>query len=167
VSSLDGPNANVEWHLIMRHTKGDNHTERVCYSFIEDEFFAADYASANVGVYTNESGLFWENVICSKCFWLTDDEMKMLAGSDNRELVNSSKKSTDIPLTQRYMGRLAMEGNTVRRHIGPHSEVIKTMKTEKDRIDAFRDIFGIDIPPRNMRFMMGRVPALNGCDECM
>ncbi|KAF5364589.1 hypothetical protein D9758_005580 [Tetrapyrgos nigripes] len=164
-SSPRGPNASVEWHLIIRHKKpsGDL-SERVCYSFLEDEFFQTDFDSANVSVYSEERGYFVNNLICSKCFWLSADEMEMLAESGpKRNGGNASKKITNasVPLTHRYMGRLGMEGNTVRRHVGPRSEIIRTMKTEMDRIEALRDIFGVDIPPQDICFMKDRVPALD------
>ncbi|KAK7455248.1 hypothetical protein VKT23_011120 [Stygiomarasmius scandens] len=128
------------------------------YSFIEDEFFPTDYTAANVGVYTRQTGLFWENVVCSKSFWLSDEEMAELM--DDKD---SKEKLADIPLTRRYMGRLGMEGNKVRRHIGPRSDVIKVMSTEVDRIDALRDIFGIDVPRQDLIFMEGRVLTFGGC----
>ncbi|KAF5364592.1 hypothetical protein D9758_005583 [Tetrapyrgos nigripes] len=164
-SSPRGPNASVEWHLIIRHKKpsGDL-SERVCYSFLEDEFFQTDFDSANVSVYSEERGYFVNNLICSKCFWLSADEMEMLAESGpKRNGGNASKKITNasVPLTHRYMGRLGMEGNTVRRHVGPRSEIIRIMKMEMDRIEALRDIFGVDIPPQDICFMKDRVPALD------
>ncbi|KAF5364590.1 hypothetical protein D9758_005581 [Tetrapyrgos nigripes] len=163
-TSPGGPNAAVEWYLIIRHKKpsGDS-SERVCYSFIEDEFFQADYDAANVSVYSSKHGFFADNLVCAKCIWLGDEEMETLAGSENSEEIGS-KTLTDvsISLTYRYMGRLTMDGKTVKRHIGPRSEVIKTMEKETDRIEVLRDIFGVDIPPEEIRFMKGRVPSLDG-----
>ncbi|THU81411.1 cysteine proteinase [Dendrothele bispora CBS 962.96] len=151
-------NAKVEWHLIVRHQKNSDGppTERTMYSFIEDEFYPTDYTTANIAVYTKQSGLFWENVVCSKSFWLSDVEMLELMGEDCEE------ECKNVPPSRRFMGRLGMEGNIVRRHIGSRSDVIRVMNTEAERADALRDIFGIDITQDDLAFMKGRAPAFEG-----
>ncbi|KAK7046424.1 arylamine n-acetyltransferase 1 [Favolaschia claudopus] len=158
-SSLESlPNSQVpekfEWRLESVHDVKDSGSEkpkstrRVMYSFIEDEFFDADFKAFNFSVVGLTSGLFWDNVVCTKFFWMTDEEVREVNGG-----------VTDImsltPLT-RYLGRLAMAGNVVRRHVGTKTTVLKVMKTEEDRAEALRKVFGIDIPEEDLRYIQGR-----------
>ncbi|KAF5371107.1 hypothetical protein D9758_004100 [Tetrapyrgos nigripes] len=157
----------VEWRLTVRQLKHSSYSERLLYSFIEDEFFPADYAAANIWVYRDLlRGPFYENVVCNKCFWLTADEVKMVL-----EDLDAAAQSSDLPLhtqnlvfsqSQRkpYLGRFAMEGNTVKKYVGAHSEVVKTFHTEVERAQVLFDVFGIRIAHRELPHILGRVPAL-------
>ncbi|KAJ7691019.1 hypothetical protein B0H17DRAFT_867712, partial [Mycena rosella] len=78
-SSLESsPNSQTpekfEWCLQSVHRNEDVKTTRVMYSFIEDEFFDADYKAFNYSVLGLAAGLFWENVVCTKFFWMSDEE---------------------------------------------------------------------------------------------
>ncbi|KAJ7635152.1 hypothetical protein FB45DRAFT_1002544 [Roridomyces roridus] len=142
--SESGIPAKVEWRLICCHSHKDASQppiSRVMYSFIEDEFFQADFDSFNYSVLGRRQGTFWENVICTKYFWLTEEEM---AGAEQ------------------YMGKLVMAGDSVRRNIGTTSTVLRTMKTERDRADALAEFFDIRISYENLVHIRGRGPELNG-----
>lgn len=123
------------------------------YSFIEDEFFRRDYEFANVGVYTGATGpdrLFPDNVVCSRCFWLTKEEMAKLGAVEAYD-----------SLSTRYMGRLGMEKNTLRRHVGSTSETVKTMRSELERAAVLEEFFGIEILEDDLKHIQGRPPALD------
>ncbi|KAJ6575975.1 arylamine N-acetyltransferase 2 [Mycena vulgaris] len=128
-------------------------TTRVMYSFIEDEFFEADYRAFNYSVLGLTRGLFWENVLCNKFFWMSDEEV--------REVDQTVDPSTLKPQT-RYLGRLAMAGDTVRRHIGTRTTVLRVMKTEVERADALREFFGIIIQREDLKHIRGRGAELKG-----
>ncbi|KAJ7624864.1 hypothetical protein FB45DRAFT_87961 [Roridomyces roridus] len=143
-----GDSAKLEWRLVSIHTKNDEPpTTRVLYSFIEDEFFAADYESFNYSVLGRRTGLFWENVVCQKLFWMSDEEV--------REVDSAVDLGELTPLT-RYMGRLAMMGGEVRRQVGSRSTVVRVLKTEEDRAAALREIFDIRIEKENLEHVRGR-----------
>ncbi|KAJ6503873.1 arylamine N-acetyltransferase 1 [Mycena sanguinolenta] len=152
-SSLESsPNSEApqkfEWRLESVHK--DNtplKSTRVMYSFIEDEFFDADFKAFNEGIVGLASGFFWENVVCAKYFWMDDNEVR---GVD--ETVDMAALT---PLN-RYMGRISMAGNEVRRHIGARTTVLRTMKTEEDRAEALKEFFDIDIPREGFRHIHGR-----------
>ena len=121
------------------------------YSFIEDEFFRMDYEFANVGVYTGATGpdrFFPDNIVCSKCFWLTKEEMAEMGRAEEYD-----------SLLTRYMGRLGMEKHLLRRHVGPTSETLRTMQTEEERADALKEFFGLEIPKSDLKYIQGRPPA--------
>ncbi|KAJ6571380.1 hypothetical protein B0H19DRAFT_910929, partial [Mycena capillaripes] len=68
-----------EWRLESLHDAKEPtqpKMSRVMYSFIEDEFFEADYKSFNYSVVGLTAGLFWENVVCTKFFWMSDEEVR-------------------------------------------------------------------------------------------
>jgi len=154
-SSLEtSPNSRVaeklEWRLECSHDSKERHrppTARVMYSFVEDEFFEADFQSFNYSVLGLTEGVFWENVVCTKYFWLSDKEMREIDGE--REATGKTPPTS-------YMGRLAMAGNTVRRQVGTRSTVLKVMKSEVERAEALKDIFGINIPTEDLKHIRGR-----------
>ncbi|KAJ7489632.1 hypothetical protein B0H11DRAFT_2011849 [Mycena galericulata] len=139
-----------EWRLQSIHDSKDPSgppTTRVLYSFIEDEFFDADYRAFNYSVLGLTAGLFWENVVCMIYFWMSDEEVRAVDDTVDIKALT--------PLT-RYMGRLAMVGNAVRRTVGTQTTVLCTMKTETDRADALKKFFGITIPYEELKHIRGR-----------
>jgi len=136
------------WHLEVSQIKGSIHQSmwRVVYTFPEEEFFSTDYESANFAVCRQRQpgGLFWENVVCSKHFWL-----------DSYEIGDSDSQADKSVLT-RYMGRIGMEGRVIRRHTGTKSEIIRTVATEIERADALRELFGIDLNAEDLEHIRGR-----------
>ncbi|KAJ7917177.1 hypothetical protein B0H13DRAFT_1995572 [Mycena leptocephala] len=117
-------------------------TSRVMYSFIEDEFFDADYKAFNYSVLGLTAGLFWENVVCTKFFWMSDDEVRE---------VDNAVDPTKLTPPNRYLGRLAMAGDAVRRHVGTRTTVLRVMKTEVERAEALKEFFGISIAHEDLK----------------
>lgn len=64
-------------------------------------------------------------------------------------------------LSTRYMGRLGMEKNTLRRHVGSTSETVKTMRSELERAAVLEEFFGIEILEDDLKHIQGRPPALD------
>ncbi|KAJ6625806.1 hypothetical protein B0H10DRAFT_2000752 [Mycena sp. CBHHK59/15] len=163
-SSLESsPNSQTpekfEWRLESVHEGQDPTqpgTSRVMYFFIEDEFFDADYRAFNYSVIGLTAGLFWENVVCTKFFWMSDEEMREVDGE---------KSAVDpvalTPLT-RYLGRLAMAGDAVRRHVGTETTVLRVLKSEVERAEALKEFFGISIPHEDLKYIRGRGAELKG-----
>ncbi|KAJ7716619.1 arylamine N-acetyltransferase 1 [Mycena metata] len=146
-----------EWRFESLHDNkvdpSQPRTSRVLYSFIEDEFFDADFKSFNYSVLGLTAGLFWENVICTKFSWMSDGEVREVdGGADPGKLT---------PLN-RYFCRLVMAGNEVRRHVGTRVEVMRVMKTEEERAEALKEFFGISIPYENLQHIRGRGAELKG-----
>ncbi|KAJ7751535.1 hypothetical protein DFH07DRAFT_1032430 [Mycena maculata] len=137
---------------------------RVLYSFIDDEFFDADYKAVNYSVLGLTAGRFWENVVRVKFFWISNEAV--------RSIDDTADPATLTPLT-RYMGWLAMAGNAVRSHIGTQMAVLREMKTEVERADALKEFFGIDIPHEDLKHTRSRaklkVRTSEKCDvdNCM
>ncbi|KAJ4475298.1 hypothetical protein C8J55DRAFT_457384 [Lentinula edodes] len=164
--------AGVEWRLIVTHASDSGPTStRIMYSFIEDEFFDMDYECSNIGIYTGawaeKESLFMHNIVCARCFWLSDEEMEA-------ELVKNSIFETfecdvysaggiprwDYSLRSRYLGRLGLYANELKRHVGTRTETLKVFHTEVERIDILREFFGIDIAQADLEHIRGRPPAL-------
>ncbi|KAJ7488132.1 hypothetical protein FB451DRAFT_1081742 [Mycena latifolia] len=160
-SSLESsPNSQMpekfEWRLQSVHDSkepGQPKTTRVMYSFIEDEFFDADYKAFNYSVLGLTAGLFWENVVCMKFFWMSDEEVRSVDGDIDT--------ATLTPLT-RYLGRVAMAGDAVRRHVGTQTTVLRVMKSEVERAEALKEFFGITIPHEDLKYIHGRGAELKG-----
>jgi len=129
---------------------------RVMHSFIEDEFFDANFKAFNYSVIRLTAGLFWENIICTKFFWMSDDEV--------REVDGAVDTATLTPMN-RYMGRLAMAGDKVRRHVGTRTAVLRVMKTEVEHAEALKEFFGINIPHEDLKYIRGQGAELKGSSE--
>ncbi|KAJ7362555.1 hypothetical protein DFH08DRAFT_841149 [Mycena albidolilacea] len=136
----------LEWCLeCVRDSKDPSRpqTSVVMYSFIEDEFFEVDFQSFNYSLLGLREGRFWENVICTKYFWLNDEEMQEVSADTTK-------------ITGRYLGKLTMAGNTVRRHVGTREQVLKVMETELERAEALGKYFAIVIHPEDLEHVRGR-----------
>ncbi|KAG5353188.1 hypothetical protein C0989_009565 [Termitomyces sp. Mn162] len=134
--------ARIEWRLNVRHVKDDGARAhwRVVYAFSEKEFFAADFESANFAVCYMPGGFFYDKVVASRHFWLDEEACTT---SDAR-----------------LVGRFGMEGAVIRRHVGNRTEVVRTVTTEAERVEALGEFFGIDIPLEAVGYIHGRASAL-------
>lgn len=90
------------------------------------------------------TGLFWDNVICVKCFLDKDSE------SDNIDLTDS-----DLPIY-----RMTIMGNQLKREDDGDARVVQTFAGELERIKAIREIFGIDISDDAAAHIRGRSAAI-------
>ncbi|KAJ7267820.1 hypothetical protein C8J57DRAFT_1228438 [Mycena rebaudengoi] len=157
----------LEWRLESVQIKKDPAqppSRRVMYTFLEDEFSEADFLAANDCVLGLREGFFWENVVCARFFWMSDDEVRRVDGGEEGEDGGSDHGGVEgkvggsappNPLT-RYLGRLAMVGDAVRRHIGAQTTVVMVMKNELERAEALKKFFGIRVPRENLRYIKGR-----------
>lgn len=138
-----------DWALLFQHP---GKPWSIVYAFTESEFYAEDYNAANFVVSKRPSSgsLFWENVVVSRHFWLTRDEAEKLGGG---------KEDMGSPAT-RYIGRIGLKGNTVRRHVGAESTLLVQMKTEKERGEVLRAICNLHISEEDLQHIQGRVAAL-------
>ncbi|KAJ7574885.1 hypothetical protein C8J56DRAFT_871887 [Mycena floridula] len=149
----------LEWRLESFHKdkaqlQSEIETSRVMYSFIEDEFFPNDFMSFNYSVVGLRTGLFWDNVVCAKYFWASDEEHRAIDDMNHRDIDQSSHQGL-TPLT-RHLGKFAMAGNTLKRHLDTHTEVLRVMNTEEERAAALEEYFGITIPRENLKYIAGR-----------
>jgi hypothetical protein len=141
---------------------------RIIYSFSEEEHFSADFDSASFALSMRPGhGIFWNNVLCAKHFVLSDEEIAMIREETRK---NEANKTAELKATAEggsdvYLGRLVMTGGEIRRHIGSHSEVIRTVSTELERIRALREMFLIDISDDNERYIRGRDAALKSGNQ--
>ena len=115
---------------------------RTVYAFSEEEFFPTDFESSNFAFFRMPGGLFWDNIIAMKYFFLNDEE------------------ATDRSIETRHVGRFVIEGAVIRRHIGSHIDIIRTVTTEAERVDALQEFFGIHIPWESLKHIHGRASAL-------
>jgi len=55
--------------------------------------------------------------------------------------------------------RIILSGNEVRKSFGAHSEVLRKLETELDRIRALREFFGIHLKDEDQVHIVGREAA--------
>ncbi|KAJ6579208.1 hypothetical protein DFH09DRAFT_1077498 [Mycena vulgaris] len=85
-------------------------------------------------------------VVCIKFFWMSDAEMREVDGDSP---YNDREEIT--PLTP-YMGRLAMAGYALRRHIGTQTTGLKIVNSEVERAEALKEFFGINIRQEDLKY---------------
>lgn len=121
---------------------------RVVYAFSEEEFFQTDFESANFAVYSKPGGFFLDKVVASKHFWLNQEEARTTHGT------------IDAPIQARHVGRFGMEGDLIRRHIGNHTDIVKTVTTEAERVEALQEFFSLHISTEAVECIRGRATVL-------
>ncbi|KAF9044212.1 arylamine N-acetyltransferase 2 [Panaeolus papilionaceus] len=147
-----GESPEFKWNLEVYHEKNDSPNDggwRILYTFSEEEFFFQDYRAASFVVSTmpDPRGIFWNNVICVKHFVL--DPVAQVIGLDTGKDVEAEKP----------MYRLFMVGKEVKRNMGGHTEVLRTMRNEQERIQILRDLFGVHVEDTDAAHIAGRQPA--------
>ncbi|KAL0961268.1 hypothetical protein HGRIS_006231 [Hohenbuehelia grisea] len=142
----------IIWRLEVLHDKPDPPSAvglwRIVHSFSEDERSQSELERANVSVYTAKQGWFWEKVICSRHFWLDSQ--------DNE----TDHPSEGLDQGTKYLGRLVIDGDTLKRHIGNRVEVVQTVTSERERARLLSDAFGIRIEEEALAYIAGRAAAL-------
>lgn len=58
------------------------------------------------------------------------------------------------------MARISITGDKAVKHIGEHREVIRTFKTELERVKALKELCGVDIDLDSVQHIIGRISAL-------
>jgi hypothetical protein len=127
------------WHKKRDTPEG---SWEVQYSFNETEIFPTDCAFASFGVSQRPAprSFLWTGVICLK-------------------LCTVDEGNLHLEKSKRPMYRLTLFGKQVWKTAGPNKEVLRTLETEQDRIQALRDYFGMDMKDEDIVHMNGRAAA--------
>ena len=96
------------------------------YCFTETEFLPQDYEMMSWFTSTNRKCFFTYTLVCTK---MVLDE-------------NENVKEGELP---DIVGDVSMINDGVRRNVGKERQVLRECKTEQDRIDALREIFGVEL----------------------
>jgi len=89
------------------------------YCFTETEFLPQDYEMMSWFTSTHRKSFFTYSVLCTKM--LMDD-----AG-------------------EKIVGDATLFGNGIRRTVGGQREVVRECKTEQERVEALKEVFGVDL----------------------
>lgn len=107
------------------HGTSEKNTWTPVYCFTETEFLPQDYEMMSWFTSTSPRSFFTYVVLC----------MKMLMDDDGEKII----------------GDVSMTGNRVRKTMGPmvggEKELLKELNTEQDRVDALKEIFGVELTP--------------------
>jgi hypothetical protein len=105
----------------------------------------------------NSRIIFWPNVICTKNFLLTEEDIQSIATDD---VESDVVWKGDLGLKGPWMGRLILFGNKVKRRVGNRTDIITSFTSEIERIVALRDLFGVKIDEEDIIHIKGRDAAL-------
>lgn len=99
------------------------------YAFTELEFLPQDYEMMSYFTSTNPACFFTYTLVCTKM--LLD------------------------PTATKVIGDVTMVNGTVRRNVGKEREVLKVCATEEERVDALREIFGVELTDEEREGLRG------------
>ncbi|KAF8623251.1 hypothetical protein AX17_007497 [Amanita inopinata Kibby_2008] len=163
----DGPHDPIngrDWVLEAQRIKDDTEDASTspwyrCYSFSEEEFYTLDITDGSFIVCYQPiaGGLFYNNIFAVK-YYLIDEKGKLVFDSDATDKAEWIKeKKKDIQRSD--LGRVTLLGTVLKYIAGQNSEV-RTLKTEAERVEVLRNIFGIAIKDEEIGYMKGRGAAL-------
>ena len=106
------------------------------YSFIDIEFFPADFEVMNLSTMTSPRSYFVRTVLAARM--LLDEEDRSVEGV------------------------LTLHKDVVKRRIGRDTETLEELKTEEERVQALAKYFGIALRPDEERAIKGLPTELTG-----
>ncbi|KAG2004911.1 hypothetical protein CC2G_003418 [Coprinopsis cinerea AmutBmut pab1-1] len=132
------------WNLEeTRSVDGTPQPWKRLYTFTEEEFSLNDYLDGSFVVSQQPgAGVFWNNLLCVRCF--VDEE------------------DIDLDISQANWYRLVLVGSEVKRHDKNGTRVVKTITSEKERLEILGEMFGVDIPSEAVAYIKGRAPEILG-----
>lgn len=143
-----------EWHFQVSHASRLHPTNepewRTLFTIMEDEFFQADVEESSYAVSNMSHFIFYHTVICTRRISVSleraedKDEAALWGGVHGEAWVEKWNLEGD-KVTHRVGGRLLEE---------------RTLKTERERLEVLRDVFGVGVTPEDEQWIQGRVPAL-------
>lgn len=95
--------------------------------------------------------MFWYNVVCVRDFWLDDDAIAS---------AGIGEKPASDSIRDRFIGRVVLQGGKFTRHTGSHTEVIRVVTTEADKIAALREFCGVNIDVDDIQYIRNRAAEL-------
>lgn len=121
------------WIYQTRHTPSSDW--RPAYCFSEIEFLPQDFGVMNF--YTSQSRTSWftQKVVCVRIILDANEE--------------------------KIEGQLILAGNQVKRRIRGESEVLQTLKTENDRVNALATWFGLHFQEEEVQGIQGLVSQIS------
>lgn len=151
---------NLVWYLQVWHSKDGDPSPvpwKILYSFTEDESSELDFESANYVISTQPAGMFFNSVVVVKHFLVTPEDEETSEEIPKAD-VGTDEASAEA-MSKQAMSRVVLFGNEVKRYIGGTAVVLQTLTTELERIQALREIFGIDISDNAVEYIRGRNAA--------
>ncbi|KAF8630321.1 hypothetical protein AX15_002994 [Amanita polypyramis BW_CC] len=125
------------------------------YMFSEEESYANDIHDASfvASCGSIDRGRFKQNIIILKYAFL----------DDNGDLVFDTDKIGTMKADglKHNLGRVILFGRELTYQRGPNSEVVRSLRTERERIGVLKELFGIVIREEEMRYIEGKPSALD------
>jgi arylamine N-acetyltransferase len=117
---------------------------RQMYAFSELEFFPVDAVDGSFVVEKSTEGFFAMNICAVKVF---------------SEEASASQESGGC-LSSPRLYRKVLFGNEVKKYSGDGQvEVLRTFNTERERLEALREVFGVRYGDNAAQYITGRAPA--------
>ncbi|KAK3350334.1 hypothetical protein B0T25DRAFT_550311 [Lasiosphaeria hispida] len=126
------PNQKV-WVLLSQEDCMEQTPWKELYAFVETECFPADFEIMNLATMTAPQSFFVQNVMCVRTIL---DELGL------------------------SVGVMILHGDYVKRRIISESEILETLETEAQRVEALKKYFDIELSPEEQRAIYGLASQL-------
>ena len=125
------------WVYSVRNFEGGEW--RACYCFVEAEFLQQDMGV--MAFFVNESPLSWFTTMTVAVRMLLDET------------------------GERIKGKIMLAGADVKENNGGRTSLAMSCRTERERVEALKTLFGLELNEEERKSIRGRVTALPAGDE--
>ena len=123
---------------------------KTLFTFTEDEFFLADIEQSSYCVSTMPHFIFNQSVICTRRLQIS---LKRPEDQEEAALWGGAHETA-------WVEKWNLQGDKVTLRAGAHLLEERTLKTERERLEVLRDIFGVAVVPEDEQWIKGSRAAL-------
>ncbi|TCD71695.1 N-terminal acetyltransferase [Steccherinum ochraceum] len=153
-----------DWHMQVSHTPGVDASKRewtTLYTFTDKlEFLQWDIDAGSLSVSLMPGAIFHRTIVCLARFPAELDE-KYTSGealdSEELRLVSGSGEGSQ---KLEWVGKWTLEARRATKRIGGTVLEMKTFRSERERLEVIRDVFGIGVNVEDARWIVGRESEL-------
>lgn len=146
------------WRLEVTHTDQQPSSWDSVLVFSETEHPMSSFVRSSDLQCTMLNGVrFWWEIIAIKYFLVSPTTLAEIPISPS----STSIDPMHLDPAKAVYGRYTLSGNVVRRAIGRGGEVLKTLTTERERIEVLREVFDVKLRDEDERFIEGRAARLD------
>ncbi|KAI0034536.1 cysteine proteinase [Vararia minispora EC-137] len=145
------------WHMQVSHAAADGSDGqpewKTLFTFLEIEFHQTDIDAGSFSVSNMPRYIFSRAVICTRRF-----ATALQTEEDKAEVVARIGEGGVDGLG--WVEKWSLEGAKITHRVGSHTVEEREVKTERERIETLRDLFGVGIKLEDEEWIKGRAAAL-------
>ncbi|TCD71687.1 N-terminal acetyltransferase [Steccherinum ochraceum] len=158
-----------DWHMQVSHTPGPAGTKRewqTLYTFTDKiEYLQWDIDASSLSVSTIARGaIFQRTLVCLRRFLVELDEKyaggEVLESEDVRSLFGTKEEGN-----LSWVGKWTLMGDRATKRVGGSVLEERVLKSDEERLEVMRDVFGIGVNVEDARWIVGRESELEAQEQ--